>query len=175
MPVRIPTVLTSRTRMDDSPLGRLPAELSNRVYALVMLSPGPYDINLAKRIEPPLTQVCKEVRNKYRPMFYAMNTFKASVLYTNGSSNSPRVAEWLSKIDPSHGSAIKKIRIDLLFDGGPPSRAERFKLGLLLTRKGLKSSQVQWRFRYFGSGSYSKHQQEQNAWERFLSEQGWQV
>ena len=150
--------------MDDSPLRRLPPELRNQIYTLAMALPKHPCTNGGEHRDPPLTQVCKEIRQDTLLMFYAVNTIFTLVFWRKGTVQPPRVARWLNEVDSVRCSAIKKIRICLNVDSWPPRHAENFELGRVLTRKGLTSLQVQWIVR--GACEVLK------AWEDFLSEHG---
>ena len=75
--------------MESSPLARLPAELRNDVYELVLIGPAPLTFwttyrrgkRCVMKIAPEskhllaLTEVCKEVRAETKLLFFAANTF----------------------------------------------------------------------------------------------------
>ncbi|KAK4501803.1 hypothetical protein PRZ48_007612 [Zasmidium cellare] len=76
--------------MDHSPLGKLSAELRNKIYAYVLPSDKPIPvIETSDGIQAPLTRVCKQLREECLLFFYASNTFTIDL----GLSDSSRKAD----------------------------------------------------------------------------------
>ncbi|KAL2358177.1 hypothetical protein BJ546DRAFT_202045 [Cryomyces antarcticus] len=61
------------------PFPRLPPELRNRIYSLVVIRPWKVAVRLplgiSAHLPPPLTQVCQQIRLECLPIFYGCNKF----------------------------------------------------------------------------------------------------
>lgn len=62
-------------------LSKLPAELRNRVYELVLVHPNEIAVNSRKRLRDhkALLQTCKQIREEASKIFYALNSFRITL------------------------------------------------------------------------------------------------
>lgn len=76
-----------------SPLGRLPGELRNRIYELLVPSGSTFEVttDTAARTQPSVSKVCRQLRAETLPIYYAANIF---ILEIRGSDTSPAL-KWL--------------------------------------------------------------------------------
>lgn len=61
--------------MDDSPLSRLPAELTNRIYEMALTFDSPLLLNEIRKANG-ITCACRQARSETRLIFWASNSFK---------------------------------------------------------------------------------------------------
>ncbi|KAK4623073.1 uncharacterized protein CLAFUR5_06851 [Fulvia fulva] len=83
-------------KMDQSPLNKLPAELRNRIYELVLPRPGPCQIRKTiyrKSIygeqeaeQPAMTRTCRQIRHESLTMFYASRDFCVNIIEPQDST-----------------------------------------------------------------------------------------
>ncbi|CAK1366565.1 unnamed protein product [Cercospora beticola] len=74
--------------MDKSPLGRLSAELRNEIYQLLVLADKPlavcknHSTPESSATQPPITRVCRQIREESLGMFYHGNIFIMELIST---------------------------------------------------------------------------------------------
>ncbi|KAK5743940.1 hypothetical protein LTR17_002278 [Elasticomyces elasticus] len=123
--------------MDNSPLSRIPAELRNRIYELVLLQPKPITLtNLPKlnAMEPytcapylafqhptALTMTCVAIHREASKLFYAINTFECEHSPVYGTSSTSSAHRFLVDIGCPNRLAIRSFS----FDVGPIYSAAR--------------------------------------------------
>lgn len=126
--------------MDDSPLARLPAELRNTIYELV-LSSGDRTIihGIRGRVwkPPALLHTSRQIRNEASGIYISATTF--SVSSDHFSYIEWKLASWLSVLDPESRSCIRKID---LCPGHPWIKHSKKRLA----ESGLDMERVQFRF-----------------------------
>ena len=124
--------------MDSSLLGKLPRELRDGVYVLVLHAPndihiydedGQPSLGDALRIHKPLalTTTCKQIRGESLPLFYAVNRLCLDVwpehLITQDCDtrceryNFKAFRHWITQITPIGITCLRRINIDLGFLG----------------------------------------------------------
>ncbi|KAK3639379.1 hypothetical protein LTR56_012547 [Elasticomyces elasticus] len=129
---------TTSPNMDNAPLSRIPAELRNRIYELVLFQPYPIFLTtrLKKNVTEPyyictpslatqhpmaLTNTCVAIYREAIKLFYAVNTFEYEHSPNFGSSSTSPAYQFLEHIGHSNRLAI----CSLLFDVGGIYNAAR--------------------------------------------------
>lgn len=105
------------SKMDDSPLARLPAELRNRIYELVLLYNDGVRMSMNYRREwqpPALLHASRQVRAESSSIYYAHNTFQflawASPRPNKGMYDEVLVS-WLRTLDAPSRASIRTINL----------------------------------------------------------------
>lgn len=142
------------TAMDQSPLGRLPAELRKIIYYLALLNGNDEgkdkDVLMSKdnsrlRRPPSLHHCCRQLRLEARSLYYTVNTFRFT------SSHCARLnpvkyhlKHRLRALGAAQRSLIRKICLDRHYDCNPGAMAEGRIKGCrsYLRRRGISISQV---------------------------------
>jgi hypothetical protein len=85
-----------QTTSQTSPLLKLPAELRNEIYQLVLVEPYPHVVTITATgiEEPSILHTCKEVRGEAIQVYYGQNQFEHTVL----NQDSDPVAKWDNKV-----------------------------------------------------------------------------
>lgn len=107
------------SRMENSPLAKLPQELRNRIYENVLVSDSPIRIasispsELPSVWKPPgLLQTCRQVAAEATAIFYGRNTF-----WERNSSSSLGsdllLRKWLRKLPAEKRSFIRRLCLDV--------------------------------------------------------------
>ena len=110
-----------------------PAELRNQIYSLVLIAPDHQLITIRRDLhEPPLLQICRQVRRESADIYYGENTFKAGEsLYCahkrhghgtltvhrlltkpEAGANSATLFAWLHCIGKPRASFIKRLVLE---------------------------------------------------------------
>ena len=110
--------------MDASPFNKLPAELKNMIWDLI-LPKGSAELGTAAATQPALLRVCRQIRNETLPMFYG-NTDFHSFVYMNGArSNDNRctlvpesslewILHWLNTLPSAAHGAARSLNVLIL-------------------------------------------------------------
>lgn len=97
--------------MDCSPLDRLPAEVRNEIWILAVTKQGRrwlgWSTGTHREHEPPITQVCREIRSETHDMYYANNDFVVVV----GWRGAKPIYNWLENIGWESCAAIRHLEI----------------------------------------------------------------
>lgn len=102
------SLLTSCRKRKTCDLHRIPAEIRNRIYELVLVSDKP--INATRRPRDavnPLLQVCRQVRQEALPMFYSRNTF----MHLVRNANTAHLCLWLSSIGKQSCAFVNSLAV----------------------------------------------------------------
>lgn len=105
--------------MDNSPLSRLPAELRNYIYELVLKE---YRVKVYLKVchmetriwQPPALLRCsQQIRAEASPIYYTGNTFVITNQYRcSGTRAEDTLASWLRALNAPSRSLIRKIHLD---------------------------------------------------------------
>lgn len=110
--------------MDDSPLGRLPAELRNHIYELAVLHDKPIVLdpnrNAAYKPRPrgsisglltALLYTCKTIHTEALPIFYGVNTFEIRV----SAGDAQGMLKYLTPTttEPRNVTLLRRLRVDI--------------------------------------------------------------
>lgn len=123
-PERYHTELSNLGNMDNSPLARLPAELRNYIYELVLIETQPIEVNWGYSnlwIAPPLLQTCRQARSEAAPIYYSGSTF--TIMHVNTQT---KLEAWLRTIGPDARRFLRQVRVGLGWEAlGSGRRLER--------------------------------------------------
>ncbi|GIZ47085.1 hypothetical protein CKM354_001018600 [Cercospora kikuchii] len=113
--------------MDNSPLGKLSAELRNEVYRLVVSAEKPlvvcknHSAPELSAVQPALTRTCRQIREESLGMFYHANTFVMELIttmfwgdYVESDSIHQRTKEvsaWLQCTSQKHHDTIRHSKL----------------------------------------------------------------
>ena len=121
--VRTTQTHTNTPAMEDSPLGKLPAELRNRIYTFVFQRPSPIKILLRPPRKRSLTTddetkedkptslllTCRQVNVECSQLFYAVNTFEIDNYDPNSLAKFP--IKFFTQIGVGNCSAVQMVRV----------------------------------------------------------------
>ncbi|KAF1352468.1 hypothetical protein BDV97DRAFT_349520 [Delphinella strobiligena] len=107
-------------------LSILPLELRNTIWSLTMpigetlsihRSTNGEDMvdNVKTFFSPPLTLVCRQIREESAKLFYSSNKFVVRTV-TSGSIPQCRVIKWLLNLPQSHYAAIRTLEVELTIE-----------------------------------------------------------
>lgn len=72
-----PTSTDQKQNVSDSPLPNLPPELRNRIYSSALASSSDISIPATSKLaNPPLLQVCRQIKAECTQLYYAENEFR---------------------------------------------------------------------------------------------------
>lgn len=125
--------------MDNSPLGTLPPEIRDQIYAYALHFDEGISLNIGgqgpqlrspKPSEYPLglTKVCKKMREECLSTLYSRNIFRIRP-YPGDPRDADMLEIWLKQIGPKNRSALQRVDMELgLWSPGytRPSSATRF-------------------------------------------------
>jgi hypothetical protein len=86
------------TAEESSPLLRLPAELRNDIYRLVVVSPNAIRVGVTGFSEPPILSVSKQIRRETSVILYAENNFDVDIYNYDITS----CQKWNEKLRAAH-------------------------------------------------------------------------
>ena len=109
--------------MENSPFGKLPAEIRNDLYRMVLEADKPLAIcskspDLYTGAQPPITRVCSQIREETLPMFYHSNLFSAEIISGIHWNESPdddvlyrtdEIKEWFQCLTPKYLATIQNM------------------------------------------------------------------
>lgn len=110
--------MTKHRKMDNSPLMRLPPELRNRIYDLVVIESQPITISIRKRrfgtpMRPPaLLHNCRQLRAEASPVYYSSNIFIAE---EGQRSTLGPLETWLRMIGEEARGLVHRIHFNVYF------------------------------------------------------------
>ncbi|KAK3716981.1 hypothetical protein LTR37_006036 [Vermiconidia calcicola] len=93
--------------MENSPFGRLAPELRNKIWALAVKKGEPIGIDAYDDLEPPITKVCRQIRNECRGMFYAENDFEAIFIYHKNKL----LRRWIKVIGRKRLAVVRSLTV----------------------------------------------------------------
>lgn len=110
--------------MQNSPLEKLPAELRNKIYRLVVSDNKPLTVcarspGYHKAIQPPITRVCRQIRDESLTMFYHCNEFVFEVTPAESWTETRwdiadrvwEIERWLHSTSENYRAAIRGLLI----------------------------------------------------------------
>ncbi|KAM3417274.1 hypothetical protein BST61_g5530 [Cercospora zeina] len=109
--------------MENSPFGKLSAELRNNIYKLVLEADKPLAVcsqspDLYTAAQPPITRVCRQIREETLQMFYHSNTFAAEIMSDIHWNSSPdddviqradEIEEWFDCMSSKYLDTIQHL------------------------------------------------------------------
>ncbi|KAF2480887.1 hypothetical protein BDY17DRAFT_326760 [Neohortaea acidophila] len=96
--------------MDSSPFGRLSPELRNMIWKLAVTQGGPTYIGFREKPEPPITRVCKQIRQESILVFYSEATFAVCVDLRSNQSKE-RLTQWYKSIGAEVCALVKLLTV----------------------------------------------------------------
>ncbi|KAK5112303.1 hypothetical protein LTR85_011575 [Meristemomyces frigidus] len=96
----------------DSPLLKIPPELRNIIYDLVLTSDKPIDTQdtAAARVSA-LLATCTQIRREAAPIFYGQNTFSGTVHRPGRRVNEITIFHWLTSIGKQQCALIQSLTL----------------------------------------------------------------
>lgn len=124
----------------DSGFGRLPGELRNRIYDLVVPSGARREViaDAAACAQPVLSRVCHQLRAEILPIYYIENTFAMKIYMCDTDA----ATKWLRCLGSENAMHLRKVRVELnrLWDYPDNLR----KLAKELSASGVCRDAVSW-------------------------------
>ena len=90
----------------DSPLLRLPSELRNDIYRLIM--PGWINIARSRKTHIPLLYVCRQIHQECSAMLYRTNAFYINLTI---SGNYTKLLDWIYSLDYQQVASIRHLKL----------------------------------------------------------------
>lgn len=115
--------ISTETTHQESRLMKLPAELRNLIYELVVVEAKTIDIvdpdhvqggpGVSERAKQPgIAQVCRQLRREVLPIFYSQNTFRVNACgYWYLSHAERNCIWWITRLRDSSKALVRNIRI----------------------------------------------------------------
>ncbi|PPJ51503.1 hypothetical protein CBER1_07969 [Cercospora berteroae] len=117
--------------MENSLLGKLPAELRNNIYKFVLEAEKPLVIcsqsrNLNTATQPSLTRVCRQIRSETLEIFYHSNTFIAEIeTYSETTwskadgvtDRADQIEKWFNCTTRKHYTTIHDLQLEIASGG----------------------------------------------------------
>lgn len=120
--------MSRHSKMDNSPLLRLPPELRNHIYDLVFAEGGTINIDAPhypQEIQvPTLLHTCRQLRAEASSVYYSTHIFVARVSRRHGLS--PALKDWLRKIGVEGRALIRAIHLEPGLTGFRLEEAEKY-------------------------------------------------
>ena len=124
--------------MDNTLIKKLPGELRNRVYAMVLVARGEEKTDVSDwKKDTSLLRVCKQIREEASDFYYESNNFYYLVSAGDGLNEKKwsTLSDWFSLIGQPNASKIKNLELDydlsaalaVTVSNHPPARINRYQ------------------------------------------------
>lgn len=97
--------------MDNSPFALLSPELRNMIWKLAVTQNGPTYLGFREKPEPPITRVCKQIREESTYVFYSEGTFVVCLDFHSVRARA-RLTRWYQAIGPDKCALVNCLVIN---------------------------------------------------------------